>query len=241
MNIQQKLSPVKWLSDRQVRIVLAAIAMFCLVSSSFAVDSVAGCGFVSRQGERITWIDNTDYDFRYDAADGTSTLCLLLRSPEQTSGVCDNGVDDEFYYAQSQLVGPADLLVFNHEVWYQACQPASEPVASFELPPSLIGTWETNLANCVPEPKEDGRGVSFFNQSGSSGFNIYDYATEGGDCAFASATREGPGLRLSALCRVEENDRYPTDFHVDLSATGTALSMQRLPDGDMFTYHRCPQ
>lgn len=108
-------------SSRATSLFMRALLLTVLLFAPTA--ALAGqCGYVNSHGDQVSWIDNTDYDFALKRADGGETLCVLLRSPEQTSGSCDDGTDTEFFYASSKLGGEPDLLVFDHWVWYSRCE-----------------------------------------------------------------------------------------------------------------------
>lgn len=94
--------------------------IFCAVAA-LSTPAFAECSFVNAGGDRLAAIESTDHDFRYERAGGAATLCAISRTPEQTSGFCDDGTDTAYFLAPSPLGGGEHLLSFDFSVWRQDC------------------------------------------------------------------------------------------------------------------------
>jgi len=77
------------------------------------------CDYSTGDGRSFAWVDHDDYSFRVVSPDGVESLCMILRSPEQTVGACDDGTESDL----SRGTGDdgADLVYFDNVVWFRYC------------------------------------------------------------------------------------------------------------------------
>ena len=105
---------------------------------------------------------------------------------------------------------------------------------AFELPAALIGTWETDPANCGSTSPSGGT-MAEFRQDGNIGvLEMVNHATEGGDCLIGGSIAIGATLALLAHCRSEESERAENAdvYYVAVSPDAGILALQSQRDRD---------
>lgn len=95
---------------------LAALAALALVLPAAAAD----CVWQAEDGGQIQQVSLNDYNYAFQPAGKYGTLCVVLRSPEQTTLACDDGAELELAYAQTSDGQTAVVLA--DKVYSPVCQ-----------------------------------------------------------------------------------------------------------------------
>lgn len=95
-----------------LRIVLAG-AFALLTQAAFACDYVSPVGTLAS-------VEDADYDFAFERGPD-SIRCYVVRSPDQTTGVCEDGFEGEL--SRGTAPNGHDLVRFAGMVWVSECQP----------------------------------------------------------------------------------------------------------------------
>lgn len=117
--------------------------------------------------------------------------------------------------------------------------------ASFEIPASIMGNWETSADNCTANHASSGLSASFKTEGGEHIMSFVDWSTEGGDCLIGGLMPVGTELVLMARCRWEENERSDASLiYLAVSPDGQTMTLQtdaQRKAGVRDTYQKCPE
>lgn len=93
-----------------------------ILAAMLSTPALAGsCVFVSTSGGKIATVFRGDSDREFTPPGGEPVECITLRSPEQTTLACDNGIESEIFLAISKTGVTA--MYFNHEIFFEECEP----------------------------------------------------------------------------------------------------------------------
>lgn len=108
---------------------------------------------------------------------------------------------------------------------------ATSPAVALDMPETLLGTWETELANCANPTPTTGAQLTFEPEQ----ISILFHETEGGSCQVSSVEQDGQTFTILASCRSEEGPyEEPAPLALTLDTSGSALTFEDE------VYQRCP-
>lgn len=88
---------------------------------AFAAQTATACGYLNNDGDTLAYVASDDFDFTIERG-GEVAWCYVVRSPEQTTGVCDDGIESAM--TRETLSDGTDTVTFADDVWFRSCATA---------------------------------------------------------------------------------------------------------------------
>jgi hypothetical protein len=100
---------------------MKAFSVVLLVSLS--TPAMADCSPWSNDGgDRLSLIDDFDWEYLYERQDTAPARCITLRNPERTVLACEDGSEAEIFLGSLTTAGlDADLMSFDYKIWFRTC------------------------------------------------------------------------------------------------------------------------